>query len=162
MSQAGLDQVPSDMLAGDADALVRLLEELPEGVVVINAQGVLLWVNRTAESLFGSTIALGMPGLDLVHPDDIELVLLALSTVQDKQVGSPIEIRIRTTTGWRLMELIGCPVSWLPDGAILLTVRDLTQRRRYEIVHDQDARLRSLVQNSAAITMLVSPDGCIQ
>jgi diguanylate cyclase (GGDEF)-like protein/PAS domain S-box-containing protein len=150
------------MLAGDVDALVRLLDELPEGVVVINAQGVLLWVNRTAESLFGSRIAVGMPGLDLVHPDDIELVLLALSTVQDKQVGSPIEIRIRTTTGWRLMELIGCPVSWLPDGAILLTVRDLTQRRRYEIVHDQDARLRSLVQNSAAITMLVSADGCIQ
>ena len=150
------------MLAGDADALVRLLDDLPEGVVVINAQGVLLWVNRTAEALFGSRIAVGMPGLDLVHPDDIELVLLALSTVQDKQVGSPIEIRIRTTAGWRLMEVIGCPVSWLPDGAILLTVRDLTQRRRYEIVHDQDARLRSLVQNSAAITMLVSADGCIQ
>ncbi|HEY5096917.1 MAG TPA: diguanylate cyclase, partial [Acidimicrobiales bacterium] len=162
MSQAGLDHGPSEMLAGDADALVRLLDELPEGVVVINAQGVLLWVNRTAESLFGSRIAVGMPGLDLVHPDDIELVLLALATVQDKQVGSPIEIRIRTTTGWRLMELIGSPVSWLPDGAILLTVRDLTQRRRYEIVHDQDARLRSLVQNSAAITMLVSADGCIQ
>jgi diguanylate cyclase (GGDEF)-like protein/PAS domain S-box-containing protein len=162
MSQAGLDHGPSEMLAGDADALVRLLDELPEGVVVINAQGVLLWVNRTAESLFGSRIAVGMPGLDLVHPDDIELVLLALSTVQDKQVGTPIEIRIRTTTGWRLMELIGSPVSWLPDGAILLTVRDLTQRRRYEIVHDQDARLRSLVQNSAAITMLVSADGCIQ
>jgi diguanylate cyclase (GGDEF)-like protein/PAS domain S-box-containing protein len=150
------------MLAGDADALVRLLDELPEGVVVINAQGVLLWVNRTAEALFGSRIAVGMPGLELVHPDDIELVLLALSTVQDKQVGTPIEIRIRTTTGWRLMEVIGCPVGWLPDGAILLTVRDLTQRRRYEIVHDQDARLRSLVQNSAAITMLVSADGCIQ
>jgi diguanylate cyclase (GGDEF)-like protein/PAS domain S-box-containing protein len=150
------------MLAGDPDALVRLLDELPEGVVVINDQGVLLWVNRTAETLFGSRIAVGMPGLDLVHPDDIELVLLALFTVQDKQVGSPIEIRIRTTTGWRLMELIGCPVSWLPDRAILLTVRDLTQRRRYEIVHDQDARLRSLVQNSAAITMLVTADGCIQ
>ena len=162
MSQAGLDPGPSEMLAGDVHVLVRILDELPDGVVVINAQGVLLWANRTAESLFGGRIAVGMSSLDLVHPDDIELGLLALSTVQDKQVGSPIEIRIRTTTGWRLIELIGCPVSWLPDGAILLTVRDLTQRRRYEIVHDQDARLRSLVQNSAAITMLVSPDGCIQ
>ena len=162
MSQAGLDDGPSEMLVGDVHFMVRLLDELPEGVVVINGHGVLLWVNRTAESLFGGRITVGMPGLDLVHPDDIELVLLSLSTVQGKQVGSPIEIRIRTRTGWRLMELIGCPVSWLPDGAILLTMRDLTQRRQYEIVHDQDARLRSLVQNSAAITMLVSPDGCIQ
>src|ERR1700676_2371727 len=162
MSQAGLDPGPSEMLAGDVHVLVRILDELPDGVVVINAQGVLLWANRTAESLFGGRIAVGMSSLDLFDPDDIERGLLALSTVQDKQVGSPIEIRIRTTTGWRLIELIGCPVSWLPDGAILLTVRDLTQRRQYEIVHDQDARLRSLVQNSAAITMLVSPDGCIQ
>ncbi len=60
------------------------------------------------------------------------------------------------------MELVGAPVGWFHDGAILLSLRDLTQRRRFELVHDHDARLRSLVHNSAAVTMLVSPDGCIQ
>jgi diguanylate cyclase (GGDEF)-like protein/PAS domain S-box-containing protein len=90
------------------------------------------------------------------------MVLLSLASVQGKNVGSPIEIRLRTARGWRLVEMIGSPVGWLQPGAILLTVRDLTQRRRYEIVHDHDARLRTLVQNSAAITMLVSPDGCVQ
>ena len=120
--------------------------------------------NRTAETTFGRSIAdsVGVSGLDLVHPDDLELVLLSLASVQEKRVGSPIEIRLLTATGWRLMELVGSPVTWLSEGAVLLTVRDLTQRRQYEIVHDHDARLRSLVQNSAAITMLISPDGCIQ
>ncbi len=164
MTRAGLDRAPSEILAGNQPALVRLLDELPDAVIVIDAHGVLQWANRTAEVLLGRSMAdvIGVNGLDLVHPDDMELVLLSLATVQEKRVGSPIEIRLLTTTGWRLMELIGSPVTWLVDGAILLTVRDLTQRRQYEIVHDHDARLRSLVQNSAGITMLVSPDGCIQ
>jgi diguanylate cyclase (GGDEF)-like protein/PAS domain S-box-containing protein len=164
MTQAGLDRADIATLAGNQPVLVRLLDELPDAVIVIDAHGVLQWANRTAETLLGRSLAdaVGINGLDLVHPDDIELVLLSLATVQDKHVGSPIEIRLLTTAGWRLMELLGSPVTWLSDGAILLTVRDLTQRRQYEIVHDSDARLRTLVQNSAGITMLVSPDGCIQ
>jgi diguanylate cyclase (GGDEF)-like protein/PAS domain S-box-containing protein len=164
MTQIGLDPAPSQVLPANQHALVRLLDELPDSVIVVDAQGILQWGNRTAEITFGRSIAesVGVSGLDLVHPDDLELVLLSLATVQEKRVGSPIEIRLLTATGWRLMELVGSPVTWLSDGAVLLTVRDLTQRRQYEIVHDHDARLRSLVQNSAAITMLVSPDGCIQ
>ncbi len=164
MTQAGLDRAPSEILAGNEPALVRLLDELPDAVIVVDGRAILQWANRTAETLLGRSMAevIGVNGLDLVHPDDMELVLLSLASVQEKRVGSPIEIRLLTATGWRLMELIGSPVTWLLDGAILLTVRDLTQRRQYEIVHDSDARLRSLVQNSAGITMLVSPDGCIQ
>ncbi len=164
MTQIGLDRAPSQMLAANEHILVRLLDDLPDSVIVVNDRGILQWGNRTAETTFGRSMAdsIGVNGLDLVHPDDMELVLRSLSSVQGKQVGTPIEIRLRTTTGWRLMEVVGSPVNWLSDGAVLLTIRDLTQRRQYEIVHDHDARLRSLVQNSAAITMLVSPDGCIQ
>ncbi len=164
MAQTGSDGIYADLPADDQRSLVRLLDELPDAVIVIDAHGIVQWVNRTAGTLFGrpSAEAVGVTGLDLVHPDDLEMVLLSLSSVQGKDIGSPIEIRLRTTGGWRLMELIGSPVGWFRPGAILLTVRDLTQRRRYEIVHDHDARLRSLVQNSAAITMLVSPDGCVQ
>ena len=164
MTQIGLDPAPSQAPAANEHILVRLLDELPDSVIVVDPGGILQWGNRTAEITFGRSIAdsVGVSGLDLVHPDDLELVLLSLASVQEKRVGSPIEIRLLTATGWRLMELVGSPVTWLSEGAVLLTVRDLTQRRQYEIVHDHDARLRSLVQNSAAITMLVSPDGCIQ
>jgi len=164
MTQTGLDSAHGGMLTTDEHVLVRLLDELPDSVIVVNDRGILLWGNRTAESILGSPIAesVGVSGLDLVHPDDLELVILSLASVQEKHVGSPIEVRLRTASGWRLMELVGSPVTWFSQGAVLLTVRDLTQRRQYEIVHDHDARLRSLVQNSAAITMLVSPDGCIQ
>ena len=88
---------------------------------------------------------------------------LSLLSVQNKEVGYPIELRLVTASGWRLMELVGTPVAWYEDGALLLCLRDLTTRRRFELAHDQNARLRSLVQNSgAAIIMLVSPEGMVE
>ena len=59
--------------------------------------------------------AVGVSGLDLVHPDDLELVLRSLVTVQDKEVGTAIEVRVNTAAGWRLVELLGAPVPWLAE-----------------------------------------------
>jgi diguanylate cyclase (GGDEF)-like protein/PAS domain S-box-containing protein len=151
--------------AGENEQLLaRLVDRLPDAVVIVGATGQILWGNSTAVFMFQRSIdeSIGLSGLDLVHPDDLELVLRSLSSVQGKDIGAPIEIRVKTTSGWRLTELVGTPVPWFEDGAVLLAIRDLTQRRRFELVHDHDARLRSLVHNSAAITMLVSPDGCVE
>ena len=148
----------------DERNLARLLGDLPDIVFVVDSSGRLRWANHAGESLFGRSLhdSIGLSGLDYVHPDDLELVLRSLTSVQNKEIGTPIEIRFRTPAGWRLMELVGTPVAWLEDGALLLVLRDLTQRRRFELVHDHDARFRSLVQNSAAVTMLVSPDGIVE
>jgi diguanylate cyclase (GGDEF)-like protein/PAS domain S-box-containing protein len=144
--------------------LTRLLRELPDVVVVIDIDGRIQWANRAAQRLFGRSVeeSIGMSGLELVHPEDLEFVLLSLGTIQSKEVGSPIEIRLRTPCGWRLMELIGAPISWFAEGSVLLSLRDLTDRRRYELSHDHDARFRTLVQSAAVVTMLVSPDGIVE
>ncbi len=158
MAESGLDVACSTV-----DRTQRLLRELPDVVVVIDVGGRVQWANRAAEHLFGRSLdeSIGMPGLELVHPEDLEFVLLSLGTIQEKEVGSPIEIRLRTPTGWRLMELIGTPVPWFEDGSVLLSLRDLTERRRYELAHDHDARFRTLVQSAAVVTMLVSPGGLV-
>ena len=151
-------------MVDDDRTLARLFTELPDATIVIDAQGRVKWANRAAEGLFGRPLddAIGTSGLDLVHPQDLEFVLLSLVSVHSKEIGSPIEVRLATPTGWCLVELIGTPVPWFEDGAVLLSLRDLTERRRFEVAHDHDARSRSLVQNSAAVTMLVSPDGIIE
>ena len=143
--------------------LVRLFRSLPDAVVVVNAGGALVWGNSTAERLFGKTIseAVGLSGLTFVHPDDLPFVLLSLESIQEKQVGAPIEIRLTTPSGWRLMELVGTPVPWMGDGSVLLCLRDLTDRRRFEVAHNRDARFRAVVQNAAIVTMLVAPDGTV-
>ena len=122
------------------------------------------WANRAAERLFSRSLrdSKGMSGLELVHPEDLELVLRSLVSIQDKEVGTAIEVRVNTSTGWRLVEVLGAPVAWFEDGAVLLCVRDVTERRRFELAHGEEARFRSLVQNSAAITMLVDPSGLVE
>ena len=157
-----LDRSPH---SGPSDStLKRLLDELPDVVIVIDDEGSLKWANRAAETVFGRSLedSVGMSGLELVHPEDLEFVLRSLTSIQGKETGTPIEVRLRTLSGWRLMELIGAPIPWFRVGSVLLSLRDLTDRRRYELSHDEDSRFRSLVHNAAALTMLVSPDGTIQ
>ena len=143
--------------------LTRMLRELPDAVVVVDAAGDLRWGNCTAERLFGRSIhdSVGVSGLDFVHPEDLHFVLLALESVQHKEVGAPIEIRLRAADGWRLVELLGSPIPWLGDDCLLLSLRDLTDRRRFEVAHNEDARFRSMVHNAAVVTMLVAPDGTV-
>ncbi len=143
--------------------LTRMLRELPDAVVVVDGMGDIRWGNSTAERLFGRTLhdTVGVSGLEFVHPEDLHFVLLSLESIQGKQVGSPIEIRLRTPGGWRLVELVGSPIAWMAEGWVLLTLRDLTDRRRFELAHNEDARFRAVVQNAAVVTMLVAPDGTV-
>jgi diguanylate cyclase (GGDEF)-like protein/PAS domain S-box-containing protein len=143
--------------------LLRLFRSLPDAVVVVDATGVLVWGNCTAERVFGKTISevAGQSGLTFVHPEDLPFVLLSLESIQEKQVGAPIEIRLKAPAGWRLMELVGTPVPWMGAGSVLLCLRDLTERRRFEVSHNRDARFRAVVQNAAIVTMLVAPDGTV-
>ena len=146
-----------------ASDLTRMLRELPDAVIIIDSAGNLRWGNETAEQVFGRSVdeVAGRSGLDFVHPEDLDFVLLSLVSIQNKEVGAPIEVRLRTPDGWRLVELLGSPISWFGEGCVLLCMRDLTDRRRFELAHNEDARFRSVVQNAAAVTMLVSPGGMV-
>ena len=150
-------------MAIEDQSLARLFGELPEVVVILDASGNIIWANEFAERLFNRSLqfSIGMSALGFVHGDDLELVLRSLETVQDKEVGNPLEIRVLIDSSWRLVELIGAPVGWFQEGAVLFSIRDLTERRRFEVARDDVARFRSLVHNANTIMMLVSPTGII-
>ena len=133
-------------------------ENLPDAVVIVDGTGNIVWGNHSAERLFERTLDdwRGKSGFDLVHPDDHELALRSLSTVGDKEVGAPIEIRVNAASGWRLIEMVGTATQWLGDDVVLLCLRDLTERRRFELASGREARLRSVVHNAGSVIMLVS------
>ena len=144
--------------------LATLLEEFPEIVLVLSASGAVRWGNHRAEEVFGVALAdaVGTSVLDFVHHDDLELVHRSFESVQRKEVGNPIEVRVRVRGQWRLIELIGRPVGLVEDGAILFALRDLTQRRRFEVAHDDVARFRALVHNVDAIIVLATREGIVR
>jgi diguanylate cyclase (GGDEF)-like protein/PAS domain S-box-containing protein len=146
--------------ANDIAGLAAVAAALPDAVLVVDPGAVVRWANHAAERLFGIPLeaAIGSNGLDFIHPDDLQVAVLALTSVQAKEVGTPLELRIRSTGGWRLVELIGAPLG----DCLVLSARDLTERRRWEVAGDEVARFRSLMQNAASVTMLLTPDGTVE
>jgi diguanylate cyclase (GGDEF)-like protein/PAS domain S-box-containing protein len=145
--------------------LEHLALELPDAVVVADADGNLVWGNPAAERIFGLANAdiVGSNALQFLHPEDIELAAASLVSVRGKTVGSPIELRVKTPTGWKLVELIGANLVGKPpiDG-LVWCLRDLTQRRRWEVATNDIERFRSLVHNSASILLLLDRSGTVQ
>jgi diguanylate cyclase (GGDEF)-like protein/PAS domain S-box-containing protein len=160
MVDDGVGDNADEERTGGLAALAAIATSLPDAVLVIDASAHVRWVNHAAERLFAipADEAIGQNGLDFIHPDDLQLALLALTSVQSKEVGSLIELRIRSGDGWRLVEIIGAPFG---DG-VVLSARDLTERRRWEVAGDEVARFRSLMQNAASVTMLLTRDGVVE
>ncbi len=148
----------------DVASLAGAMLKLPDSVVIIDEDGNVAWGNSSAQRLFGRSLSdsIGISGLDLVHPDDQELVLRSLTTIQDKEVGDPIEIRVESVTGWRLVEIVGTPLHLSGKRLVLLCLRDLTKRRRFELASGREPRFRSLVHNVGSIIMLVSATGLLE
>jgi len=144
----------------DVAALAAFATALPDAVLVTDGMARALWANHAAERLFGITLedGVGLNGLDLIHPDDLQMALLSIASVQGKEVGTPLEMRLKAYDGWRLVELVGAPVGDL----LLLSIRDLTDRRRWEVAHDEDARFRSMMHNASMLTLLVDADGVVE
>lgn len=144
----------------NAEEIVEIAKGLPDSVLLVDSLAQVLWANQSAERLFGVNVgdAAGISGLDLIHPDDFESAALAMTSVQSKDVGTPLEIRVLAHDGWRLVELIGAP----SGDNIVLSVRDLTERRRWEVAHDDGARFRSLMHNASMLTMLIDASGIVQ
>jgi diguanylate cyclase (GGDEF)-like protein/PAS domain S-box-containing protein len=145
--------------------LEHLVLELPDAVVVADADGNLIWGNPAAERIFGvrNVDIAGINALDLLHPEDYELALASLESVRDKEVGTPIELRVKTPTGWKLVELIGANLlGKAPVDGLVWSLRDLTERRRWEVATNDVERFRSLVHNSATILMLLDATGVVE
>ncbi len=136
-----------------------LASVLPDAVIVIDPSGRLVRGNPAAERLFGRTASevVGRSGLDFLHPDDVQMATLALGTVRSKTVGTPIEVRVRSGDSWKLVELVGAP----HGDHIVMCLRDLTERRRWEVASDTTARFRTIVQNAGSVLMLVGADGTV-
>ncbi|MCE9622195.1 MAG: EAL domain-containing protein [Actinomycetia bacterium] len=137
--------------------IAQIASGLADAALLVDTSATLLWANAAAERLFGITLdsGLGMNGLDFVHPDDIQLAALSMVSVQSKEVGTLIELRVRSDDGWRLVEVHGAPIG----DNILLSLRDLTERRRWEVASDATARFRSIVHNAASVLLLVTREG---
>ena len=151
----------SQQLVPGVDAMVSL-EFAPDAMVIIAPDLSLAWANAAAEALFGvgRSERIAAHVVDLIHPEDVPLITHAFKTVHDKPVGTPLEVRVATSRGWRLVEIVG---RWVPGlgehGSIVAAMRDLTDRRKWDLAAHADEQLRRLVDHADVITLLVDING---
>lgn len=141
-----------------------LLEHLPDPVIVLDLGDLqVVAANARAVEFFGipRADALGMNVLEIVHPDDLGIAMVSAESIGNKTMGTAIEVRVDTRDGWKLVEAIGSRVQDAECELVILSMRDLTQRRRWEILHDDDARIRAMLHHTATAIFMLDADGAV-
>ena len=143
---------------------LALLDRLPEAVLVVDEHGRILFANRTATELSGHQPR-DLVGADVfrwVHPDDLAYLRwsLAARVAEDGASGIIAQARLRAADGrWLMGEVQGR--SLLDDpavGGVVVSLRDLSRRPP---LADSPARLRSMVDRSSDVLLLVAGDGTL-
>lgn len=143
-----------------------MLAVLPDPIVVVGTDGTLLWGNDVAERTFGFTFD-EMAGRDmttLVHPDDLTTAMVSLASVQEKDTGTLIEIRVRDHAGtFRWVELRGRSSVQIGgvDG-VVLSMRDLTDRRRWQVAAGDEEMASVVFDALPTIALVLSAEGRIE
>ncbi|MEP4652051.1 MAG: EAL domain-containing protein, partial [Ilumatobacter sp.] len=141
------------------------LDSLPDPVIAIDASGTLLYVNRVVTDVLGwePDDIVGRSVLDLLHPDDLNIVLASMATVTTKKVGELIMVRALTAHGsWMALEVRGAVQGAGDDHLNVLVLRDTTHRHRLELDQGEVGVLRSVMANMHGMIALVEPDGSVR
>lgn len=146
---------------GDARRLA-LIDRLPEVVVVLDDGARVWWMNASGRRILGWELeqVVGTNVFDLIHPDDLGYMLSSW----EKRVENPdepgliVQGRARRADGeWWACEVVG--LSLLEDSAVggmVITARDVS---RQAALADSPGRLRSMVDRTTDILLLLSENG---
>ena len=127
-----------EALRRSAQRTEHLLANTADLVSVIDAKGMITYVNRQAHQLLGRAPAdlIGTSGFDLVHPDDLERAVESFSALFEPDFGSTpdelIVLRLQHQDGsWIPVEVAGTPLFDDPSvEGLVLSHRDLPRADR--------------------------------
>jgi PAS domain S-box-containing protein len=129
---------------------LALIENAPDGIVLVSEEGRFLFASPSALRLFGyeeGELRAGNPA-DYTHPDDLSLVLEALARLgQEPTQPQTLQYRFQHKEGsWRWVESAFTNLLEEPSvQAIVINFRDITERRRVEAQIEENARRHRLM-----------------
>lgn len=137
-----------------ADVFRTVIEHLPE-CVIIHARGKIIYANSTMLRTWRGTAAeiIGRPAMDLVHPDDRELVRERIAALAGGDGVLPfIDERLVRSDGTTFLAQVGA-VAITFDGqpAVMVVARDLTELREREARGSQVDRMVALGTLAAGV-----------
>ncbi|WP_227134665.1 PAS domain S-box protein [Halorubellus salinus] len=132
------DVVPEERETDRTEWYRTLVAEVNDLVTVTDTDGRITYVSPAVERVLGHDPEelIGRKGREFVHPDDRDRNVEAMDTVlSNPSVSESVEVRFRHADGsWRWIE--ATLRNRLDDGVvdgILLSSRDITERKQYEV-----------------------------
>lgn len=140
--------------------LAAVVQNLSDVITVVGPGSRLIYTSPAAQRLFGFTEGdeSWVDPLSRVHPDDRERVGQEFAVQFQHAVPEPVAFRIRAADGsWRHVEAVAQDLTADPDvGGIVVTTRDVSERRRAEAMITDQARILRLVAQGAPLTETLS------
>ena len=116
------------------ESLKEHFEAAADGVVIVDVNGGILFVNRAGERITGFARE-GLTGqllIDLVAPESSTVVAESVARVLAGGNVLPFDVELATTTGGRLMVSVSTSTVLAATGAAIFTFRDVTAQRALE------------------------------
>jgi PAS domain S-box-containing protein len=143
------------------------IDEIPDGVMLVDISGKVLYVNKAFERLLGyeAEELIGMSALDLPTyrgKEDKGKAEEALKEVLEKGTAEHIDIGAVSKSGEEID--ISFAASVIEDGcgiprALVAVLRDITKRKRAEeVLKAREENFRALVENSLDISLITNSD----
>ncbi|MBN2297215.1 MAG: PAS domain S-box protein, partial [Deltaproteobacteria bacterium] len=126
-----------EALKKSEDRFRSLIQNSYDMIVILDETGSFIYETPSVQRVLGyeSGYLIGKTPLDLIHPDDLEVIVNALDEVYfDTNPGIPTEFRFRKADGtWVYLEAVGKNLLDYPgiNGAVI-TARDITNRKKAE------------------------------
>ncbi|WP_052959059.1 PAS domain S-box protein [Methanoculleus sediminis] len=144
-----------------------LTENASDIVIVLDEGGTISYASPSVRQVGGYAPEelIGRHAVEMTHPDDLPLVMNALSTAAAHPGERlPLEVRLRHSSGkWLNFDIIG--INLLKEPAVrgfVVNARDITDRRRAEdALRESEEKYRNLVENSIDAVLLTAPDGSV-
>lgn len=153
-------QRAEDTLRESEERYRRLIELSPDAIYV-HVNGRFAFANQSGLDLLGATNSydlLGKPILNFVHPDYRNIVEVRVEQLVNEHRGVPLieEKFIRIDGNVVDVEVGAIPMTYSGQDAVLVVVRDITERRRsQEELWQSERRYRLLAENMADVVWIL-------
>jgi PAS domain S-box-containing protein len=144
-----------EMLLESNDGYTKFLQNCPDAIY-IQVDGTIVFANAKANEIFGADHEhqlIGLPSLDLFHPDDADFVHWRRQSHRSESATMPLVEcrRVRLDGSEFHGESAATSIMWDGKNAILAVVRNVDQRKDLELRLRESERLNAIGQLAGGV-----------